>query len=148
VYKRQTYASLETGEARVFWMLNVSADPKERIKNTMSIGSEWKQYYLPISIENTILPKYLRLAMQFGFPPQEFLIKDIKLEIFDKNTVFSDLPKTKITYPGMEPDASWRVAAQERIEAHRKGDFELCFSRNGKAIKNKDIQITLIKMIR
>ena len=139
------YASLETGEARVLWMLNVSDEPKERIKNTMSISSEWKQYYLPIAIENAILPKHLRLAMQFGFPPQTFLIKDLKLEVFDENTSFSDLPKTKNTYPGMEADAEWRTAALQRIEENRKGDFELCFVKNGKLVKNQDIQIDLKK---
>lgn len=136
-------ASLETGEAKMLWILNVSDNPKEKKRHTMSIGGAWRTYYVPISIEQTISPKHLRLVLQFGFPPQTLLIKNLKFEKYDASIPLAALPETKITYPGMETDASWRKAALERIEMHRKGDFQIQFSTKGKAIKNQEIQLRL-----
>ncbi len=138
-------ADLETGEARSLWMLNVSDNPKDRIRNTFSLSSEWQQYYWPVKVEKKISAKELALAVQYGFPPQEFLIKNLKLEVFDKNTNLSDLPKTRITYMGMEPEAEWRKEAAKRIEKHRKGDFKITFTHQGKAIKNFPIELNLLE---
>ena len=139
------YANLETGEARSLWMLDISDNPKEKIRRTISISSEWQQYYVPIKIEKWVNAKKLSVAVQFGFPPQKFLLKNIEVRIFDKNTNIEDLPKTEITYVGMEDDAEWRKAAYQRIEQHRKGDFELCFSKKGKKAKNLKVQLDLKK---
>ena len=140
---KTNHALLETGEARTLWLLNVSDNPREKIPTSVSIASDWQQYHLPIEINQNIPKKHLNLALQFGYPPQEFLLKNIRLRIFKKGTLLSDLPTTKIKYVGMEDDAAWRKAARERIEQHRKGDFKLCFKKKGKALANHKVQIEL-----
>ncbi|MHC4402616.1 MAG: endo-1,4-beta-xylanase [Planctomycetota bacterium] len=40
-----------------------------------------------------------------------------------QNVEVSKMPVNKLDYAGRAPDASWRVAAAERIERHRKGDL-------------------------
>ena len=139
------HADLETGEARSLWMLNISDNPKDRIRSTFSISAEWQQYYWPIKIEDGISAKELALAVQYGFPPQEFLIKNLKVEVFGKDTRLADLPRTKITYLGMEPKAEWRNQALKRIEKHRKGNFEVRFTHQGKAIKKFPIELNLLE---
>ncbi len=137
------FSNLETGEARMLWLLNISGDPKEKIRRTVSASSEWQQYYIPIKIDQWVNAKKIGLSLQFGFPPQQFLLKNMELRVFDKSTSLEDLPKTKITYPGMKADAKWRIAANNRINQNRKGDFELCFTKNGKSLKNDKIQVEL-----
>lgn len=137
------FSNLETGEARMLWSLNISADPKEKIRTTVSASSEWQQYFIPIKIDQWVNAKRLNLSLQFGFPPQKFLLKNLQLLVFDKNTNLADLPKTKITYAGMEANSKWRSAANKRIELIRKGEMELCFTKNGKRVKNENIQIEL-----
>lgn len=145
-FKAKTeYANLETGEARSLWMLNISDNPKDKIRKTISISSDWQQYHVPIKMEKWVNPKKLRLTVQFGFPPQKFLLKNIELRVFDSNTNIEDLPKTKIIYVGMEENAAWRKAAHQRIEQHRKGDFELCFLKKGRKAKNLTVQLDLKK---
>ena len=136
-------ASLETGEARCYWLLNVSEDSKKKIIHTTSISSNWQEYYIPIVMPQNVKEKDLNLVLQFGFPQQKFLLKNLSLWKFDENTTLADLPKTKITYPGMEADASWRKAAAERIEQHRKGSFKIQLMDKGKALAETPVQLTL-----
>lgn len=140
---KTNFSSLETGEARCQWILNVSDNRKEKVFKTLSISSDWQTYYIPFPIDEKISPKQLSLALQFGFPPQEFLIKKIELNLFDKSVAVADLPKTKITYQGMEEEALWRKTANERIEKFRKGDFELVFTRDGVAQKDIAVKVEM-----
>lgn len=139
------YASLETDEAKVLWQLNVSKNSKERIRNVLSISRSWKSYYIPIDVDKNIHKSNLELVMQFGFPPQKFKIKNISLLLYDKDTVFEDLPRTQTTYQGIELDAPWRKEAFERIENIRKGNIVLSFTKDGEVISNSKVQIELIK---
>lgn len=136
-------ANLETGEARSLWLLNVSENPREKVFNTVSISSEWQQYYLPVELRQDVKAKDLKLVLQYGFPPQEFLLKNISLHLYDKQTDISALPKTKVTYAGMEAEALWRKAALNRIEKNRKGKLEVMFTRDGKGVADVPIQIEL-----
>jgi len=136
-------ASLETGVARTHWVFNVSENPKERIMHTLSISSDWKQYYIPIEMNRAADEAYFRMVLQFGFPPQKLVLRDLQLLVFPAGTQVADLPRTKIEYAGMEPDAAWREEALQRIEQHRKGDFQLRFTRNGKPVKRMAVQLDL-----
>ena len=138
-------SSLETGEAKALWMFKQSPSYKHNLTTTLSLSSEWKMYYVPIQATRDIEKRDLGLIIQFGYRPQSFLIKNIKFEVFPAGTQLSDLPKTKITYQGMEANATWRIAANKRIEKIRKGDFTLQFIKNAKPIAHKNIQITLKK---
>ncbi|MFD1062259.1 endo-1,4-beta-xylanase [Winogradskyella litorisediminis] len=137
-------ASLETGEAKALIIFKQTKDYKGNIDYTQSFSSEWQTYYLPFQADRNISKDDLGLVMQYGFRPQAFLIKDIKFQIFPEGTQLSQLPKTEITYAGMEPDAKWRSDAKMRIEAIRKGNFALQFTKDGTPVSNKDVNIKLV----
>lgn len=141
---KTTKSSLETGEAKVNVMLRQSKSHKTNLVSTQSISSKWKKYFIPFQSDININKQDLKLVLHFGFRPQTFLIKDIKFEIFDKETELSALPKTEIQYSGMEANAKWRIEANKRIEAIRKGNFSIELSKNGKPINNQKIAIELI----
>ena len=136
-------ASLETGEARCLWILNRSEDPKDKLFHTVSLGAEWKTYYIPLELGPEADPQKLMLTLQFGFPPQEFWLKNIHLHLYPPGTEISSLPRTRVTYPGMEPDAPWRKLAAERIEQHRKGNFQVRFMHKGQPLSSAKVQIEL-----
>ncbi|WP_298511154.1 endo-1,4-beta-xylanase [uncultured Kordia sp.] len=138
-------ASLETGEAKLLWLFKQLKSYKGNISSTQSISSEWQTYYIPFQANQSIDKKDLAIVMQYGFRPQSFLIKNIKFEVFPKGTKLAKLPKTKIKYAGMEANAEWRTLANQRIEAIRKGNFTVEFTKNGKPVTNKTIQIELKK---
>ena len=140
---RTLEASLETDEAKVLWQLNVSDRPKDRQRSTISMSHVWQEYFVPFKVDKSIQAKNLRLTMQYGFPPQKFEIKKLRLHLLPEGTDMATLPKTQITYGGMEADAAWRKPAAERIEKHRKGNFTLHVTKKGKPVTDLPIQVKL-----
>ncbi|WP_452224020.1 endo-1,4-beta-xylanase [Lacinutrix chionoecetis] len=137
-------ASLETGEAKALFIFKQLDSYKGNKDYTQSFSSDWQTYYLPFEADRYIKKEHLGIVMQYGYRPQSFLIKDIKFEVFPEETKLESLPKTKITYAGMEGDAKWRIDANQRIEAIRKGDFKVQFYKNEKPIANKEINVKLV----
>ena len=137
-------SSLETGEAKALFIFKQLDNYKGNIDYTQSFSSDWQTYYLPFEADRNINKDDLGIVMQYGYRPQSFLIKDIKFEVFPEGTTLESLPKTEITYLGMEENAKWRVEANKRIEAIRKSDFTIQFSKNNKPVANKDVSITLV----
>jgi len=142
---KTTKSSLETGEAKVNLLFKQSTSYKNNIVSTQSLSSNWKTYYVPFQSDINIDKKDLAIVMHYGFKPQAFLIKDLSFQVFPEGTKLSSLPKTKIVYRGMEEDAKWRKDALKRIEAIRKGNIQVQFTKNGKPLANKSLQIKLKK---
>ncbi|GJM33952.1 MAG: hypothetical protein DHS20C18_29530 [Saprospiraceae bacterium] len=139
---RTVSSSLETGEAKCLWLLRQSDSHKESLERSVSLASDWRTYYFPIQTTQAIKADDLALVIQFGYPPQELLLRDLQLLIYPAETDINSLPKTQISYAGQEPDAPWRKAAKERIEKHRKGDFQLNFmDKKGNPLRKVAVQV-------
>lgn len=140
-------ASLETAEAKVNWLFKQveSSAPKDVVSKSVSISTNWQSYFIPFKTNQPIDKNYLSLAMQFGYPKQKFEIKNIRLIAYPTTFDIKKLPSTKLTYVGMEENATWRIEAEKRIEQIRKGNFTLKFDKNGNAISNVDVKISLVK---
>ena len=137
-------SSLETGEAKLNILFRQTASYKDNLVTTQSISSNWQKYFIPIQSTVNLTRKEFRLIFHYGFKPQSFQIKNLTFEVFPEATSVSDLPKTKITYQGMEADAPWRKEALQRIDRFRKGSFSLQFTKNGKPLAEKGIAIKLV----
>ena len=137
-------ASLETGEAKALFIFKQLKNHKGNIDYTQSFSSEWQTYHLPFEADRNIKKEDLGIVIQYGFRPQSFQIKDIKFEVFTAGTALESLPKTDITYAGIEADAQWRKEAEKRIEHLRKGDFTVQFFKNGQPLENRTINLKLI----
>lgn len=144
---RTTLASLETNEAKVNWLFKQteSAAPKDVVSKSVSLSDEWRTYYIPFSALFSGNLEDTTLAIQFGYAPQVFEIKDIQLLLFPENIKQSDLPRTKITYAGIESNAEWRIQAEKKIEEIRKGKFSIFFYYNNTPLQNSEVSIKQVK---
>lgn len=137
-------ASLETGEAKANWILKQSKGYKGNLAQVFSIANKWQTYYLPIQATENIRPEDLALVLQFGYPPQEFLLKDVALFYYGNSVDIQQLPRTKITYQGQEEGAAWRSEALERIDSLRKTAFTIRLKdEKGKPIEKVVVQAVL-----
>ncbi|MCF1191039.1 endo-1,4-beta-xylanase [Mangrovimonas sp. AS39] len=142
---KTVFSSLETGEAKMLWLFRQSESYQDNLTSTLSISSDWQEYFIPFQATRDISKDDFRLVLQYGFKPQEFLIKDIKFQVYPKGTEVTSLPKTKISYAGMEADAEWRQKANERIEMLRKGKFTVQLLKDGQPAAHQNISIKLVK---
>src|SRR5690606_24636708 len=72
-----------------------------------------------------------QMIFRLGYNLETIDIGGVQVENFGKQLALADLPVTGITYPGMEPDAAWRTAAQERIESVRKAELAIVVQKAG-----------------
>lgn len=138
-------SSQETDEARAMFVLNYNKEKSTRIEQAVSMSTEWKKYYFILNPKGKITPEEFYLVLQYGYPTQEFYIKNIHLWVYDKDVEPSALPKTQIKYAGMEANAIWRQSAFERIEKFRKGQITLHLTLDGKSIDTTTAKINLVK---
>ncbi len=138
-------SDLETGEAKVYWQFKQSAKQQDNILVTNSLTPNWHTYYVPFQAGMDISAENLALVIKFGFRPQEFLLKNIRFLAYPKGTKLSDLPKTKITYKGMEKDAKWRQKALKRIDSLRQTKFKIQFIYKNQPVNNTLIHLTLLR---
>ncbi len=138
-------SSLETGEAKLNILFRQTSSYKDNLVATQSISSNWQKYYIPFESNVNLTKEEFKLIFHYGFKPQSFQVKHIKFEVFPEGTHISTLPKTLITYKGMEANAPWRIAAEARIEAIRKGDFKILIVKNNVPVAHKTLAIKLKK---
>lgn len=95
------------------------------MSHPLYVDSEWKQYSVPFEFESSYEPGEAVLLFLFGFAEQTVQFGDVCLVNLGLEAQRERLPKTPLSYPGDEPDAPWREAAEERINELRKGPLEV-----------------------
>ena len=141
---RTDSSSLETGEAKLQWVLRQSDRHQETLARTLSVGNSWRTYQFPLFTTRAISAKDLQLNVNYGYPPQRVVLSDVALTLYPESVEKTDLPRTRISYPGREPDAAWRTEAADRIERHRKDDFTLVVrDAEGKPLPDAEVHVIL-----
>ncbi len=88
---------------------------------------EWTEYLLPFEMTEAQPSGSLSLQVGAGAgtKTQIWEVAGIEMLNYQNNVALQDLPVTRPTYTGRDPDAPWRAQAAARIEQHRKGDFSV-----------------------
>ena len=128
LYFRTISSSDETGAgfATVFSSGPPPSHTKYLRKQISALGT-WKEYLIPFEV-GTSLPAgklTLQIGSGGGSTPQTWEIGGIEFINYGTSLTVADLPATISAYEGRESDASWRAAADARIEQYRKGDFKI-----------------------
>ena len=144
---RTEFVRAESGEAETEVNFELNQPPFEKsLTHAVRAGAEWKQVHLPFVAKRDFKPGEARLTFRLGYAPQTVQIADIKLENFEHRLALGDLPRTRSTYPGMEPDAPWRAQAEERIDRLRKADLTVrVLGKDGKPVAGADVSATLTR---
>lgn len=92
---------------------------------TVSVGPEWKKYYLPLySGLNTLPAGNSHICFAVGAKPQVVEIADMHFYNYKKEVSPETLiPDKGKAYKGIEDDALWRKEAYRRIEKYRNNDM-------------------------
>ena len=110
------------------------------------LTSAWQQIQIPFRAKRPIPAGKGRLAFVMGIRVQTVDIADVRLVNYGPAEAIADLPRSRETYRGQEPDAAWRAQAAERIERIRKGDFTVKVTDNaGKAVPGAQVRVAMKK---
>lgn len=114
---RSLKARQESGESE--GLMHFRKAGSERLTQSFSIGQEWTTVNFPFVAREDVPAGEGVLAFSFGHLDQSFEITALQLLNFEDRAKLADLPLTRFTYAGREPDAAWRKAAFKRIEEIR-----------------------------
>lgn len=119
----------ETGEVRGSLVIEQGGEPfaKAVTDYPFSAGSaEWRRITIPWRSFKTLKTGEAFVKIRLGQIVQTLEIGGLRVLDYGRDLKLSELPSaTRISYPGREPDAPWRAAAQTRIELHRKSDLAI-----------------------
>lgn len=134
----------ESGLARLSLVIEKNGPPyaKELYQN-LDLSREWKEYYVPVKLDNSYPERGLLAGFDLGHRIQTVEIADFELISFESKVDMRALPRMRVTYPGCEPDAPWRIEANKRIEQYRKGDLRVAVKDSaGKRLPNATVKVT------
>jgi endo-1,4-beta-xylanase len=121
---RVTKTLHETGQGRVrVTVQRMKGDFQRSAAAQFDLLPEWTDFQVPVRFASNYQPGEFGVYFGFGFSAQTVEIAGVSLVHYGKSVAYSDLPRSRVTYTGMAPDAPWRTAALERIEKIRKGDM-------------------------
>jgi GH35 family endo-1,4-beta-xylanase len=144
---RTEYVPVESGEAETEITFELNHQPFDKmLTDTVRAGSQWRQMLVPFVANRNFKEGEAQVTFRLGYSPRTFDIADIKLENFEKQLVLADLPRSRATYTGIEPDAPWRAQAEQRIDQLRKANLTVrVIDGRGKPVANAEVTAQLTK---
>lgn len=119
------------GSFQIMFKGLVPESKKPDLIKPVTVGNDWQQIVISFSTSSEI-QKFQLVFVLGGTKPQVLQIADLKIMNFKNSVTLADLPISKTTYAGMEPDAPWRKAAAARIEQIRKVDAKIILKNSSK----------------
>lgn len=136
-------AQTETESAEVSFIFQKSADPwNKSLVLPIDLTPEWKTYTAGFVSDADYAPGEACAVFFLGYPKQTVEISKVEVLNYGAKVALRDLPNSKVTYPGREPDAAWRKAAEERIDQIRKGPLSIqVVDEDGKPVPDAAVEI-------
>jgi endo-1,4-beta-xylanase len=145
-YARTVESQEETGEGFLNVIIEHNVTYNKEISRNISMGGEWKEYYAPVEIQNSLSLSEVSYLFHLGFVNQTVEVADVRWLNYHDSLSLEDLPYTKTTYAGQDPDAPWRTGAAERIEQIRKGPMEVCVvDGQGRPLPGAVLSISMVR---
>ena len=136
----------ETGEGVMTICIEHRTTHSKELYRRMAIGRDWRQYFIPITSNTSLDASDVGYAFHLGSPRQVLEFADVKFINYRNNLSVGDLPVTRATYAGREPDAPWREEAADRIRMHRRGEIEIAVrDQNGNPAVNTQVTIEMVR---
>jgi GH35 family endo-1,4-beta-xylanase len=145
-YARTLASVQEFGEGSVIVCIEDNKTYEKQTYYKVAIGSEWKQYFVPVKCKSTLAFAAVTYSFHTGFISQSVEFADVKYMNYKKTLTLEQLPVTPITYIGREANAAWRAEADERINQIRKGIADVVvYDEQGQIVKDATVTIEMEK---
>lgn len=134
-----------TGEGSVGFVFEQNRPDFEKSADMrLTAGRQWVDHFVPFTARRDFAAGEAQLCLRVGYDRQTVEIADLSVINYGQTVRIDDLPKSRITYRGREPDAPWRQAALDRIEQIRKGDFIITITDTaGRPVPGAEVQMKL-----
>jgi endo-1,4-beta-xylanase len=118
----------------------------KEINATLAPTSTWKMYLAPFESTAAYAIGELNLGLHLASANQTIEVGGVACMNFEKTIIFNQLPLSLDgdKYGGSEPDAPWRVAAEQSIEQLRKANFTVkVVNGAGQAVSGAEVRFEM-----
>jgi len=144
VWARRVASRAESGEAHAEFVFERRSPPWEKsILYAIAVGPAWQHYYVPFAATAAYAPGQAQACFRVGYPAQELELAAFEL-LNCGATNLQVLPRVRMRYAGMAPDAPWRAAAAARIDTLRKATLQLrVVDTNGQPVPGAAVRVRM-----
>ena len=136
----------ETGEGVMTICIEHRTTHSKELYRRMPVGRDWRQYFIPVTSSRSLAASDAAYSFHLGSPRQVLEFADVKFINYRNSLSAEDLPVTRATYAGREPDAPWREEAAARIRKHRRGEIEIAVrDKTGNPAVNAEVTIEMVR---
>lgn len=112
----------------------------------ITVGSEWEHFFVSLEAPQDYPVGVGHTTLFLGYSDQTIDIGPVTLRSYGTSREVDDLPATPLTYPGMDPEATWRKAAGARIDDVRRGDIEVeVIGSDGAPVEGAEVRVRMLK---
>ena len=146
-WARGIESSDETGEVYSEFIFEQNSDPwTKSASHAFVVVGEWRQFFVPFESVDDYETGQAAVKFRLGYKPQIIQIGGLELLNYKDILTLGDMPRTSITYTGMEADAPWRVQAEQKIDTYRKGEIEVTVEdENGNPVQDASVKLRMRK---
>lgn len=140
-------SSGEAGEVYSEFIFERNGSPwTKSVSYPIVVVDQWKRFFVPFKCVEDYSAGQAAIRFRLGYDPQTIQIGGLQLLNYRKRMDIADLPRTSVTYAGMEADAPWRALAEQMIEQYRKGDVSVTVKdENGQALEGVEVRIQMLR---
>lgn len=144
-WMRATDAPSDIGLAG--FVVEQNASPYSKSVNaTVAAGKDWKRFDLAFSFDQDYNANGYNLSFWINYQVQQIDLGGLVLTNYGQGFDVSSLNLPNYPYGGARADASWRAAAQARIEKYRKSDVVVAVrDAQGKPIAGATVRLQMKK---
>jgi len=137
----------ETGSAFfTVYVQGPSPSYTKSVSQEVRAGSEWVEYFIPFTAVAGYSAGQFSANLGFGAGsrPQVFEVGGFEILWYGKSRTLAEMPRTSFQYEGRDANASWRTAANARIEQIRKANYEVrVLDAGGMPVKDATVRVKL-----
>jgi GH35 family endo-1,4-beta-xylanase len=101
-------------------------------------------YQVPFLAHRDFAVGEASILFRLGYANQSFELGGVSVVSFQKTRTVNSLPSRGFEYPGIEPNASWRQAANARIDQYRKANLNVrVVDANGNAVSGATVKVEM-----
>jgi len=137
------YARVLSGNGTMLADIEQNVDPwTKSMYHLFMIDDQWRQYFFTFTAADTLPANIINVEFDQGAYIQEIEMADIHLIDYGQTLSINEMPVSTVTYDGRDPNASWRVPANQRIDSIRKGKIQITVvDTSGKPVHGAQVSI-------
>lgn len=146
-YRARSLASRdESGTSAWYMAVQLNRQPWTQVGSSSGgAGKAWRSFHQAFRADRSFEAGEVEITFHLAGRVQEVEYRDLRATLLPAGTDLRSLPHTELTYEGREPNAPWRRRAAAMIERHRKGDFTVLVTRNGKPVRNAVVRAEMTR---